>query len=505
MIQLDRTAPGSLVENLKNEILRRVRLGLLRPGDRLPPTRRLAHDLGVHRGTVTAAYEALREEGVLAGHVGRGTFVAAGLALAELGPARREDGEFRWLDHFAGFEPPVEDGTVSAAALIAADREVISFAGGVPDPALFPTESFREAINDALREEGSALLGYGPPEGHASFVRFLRGYLSERGGLSVGDDEVLVVNGSQQALDLIARTFLRPGDTVLVEEPSYFGALDLFRGYGARLVGVPVDTDGLRVDALETILARERPKLVYVMPTFQNPTGGCMSATRRQAMVRLSARYEVPVVEDDFDGELYYGEPPPPPLKSLPESQGVLYIGTPSKMLFPGLRIGWIVAAEPVVRRISRIRRMADLSGSSLLQAALARFAGTGALNRHTQLVRDAYGARVRKLLDALDRHMPQGVSWTRPQGGLSLLMTLPEETDSGALLPEAARAGVLYSPGRLYFVNGGARHLRLSFGNVPTDQVEEGARRLGAVLRRELARETTPPRRARGMAMPPV
>ena len=505
MIQIDRHAPGSLVENLKGEILRRIRLGLLRPGDRLPPTRRLAGELGVHRGTVTAAYEALREDGVLTGHVGRGTFVAMGLALADLGPARRENGEFRWQDHFAGFDPPVEDGVVSEAAVIAAGREVISFAGGVPDPALFPTDSFRQAVDAVLRDEGSALLGYGPPEGQASFVRFLRGYLGERGGLRLGDDELLVVNGSQQALDLIARAFLRPGDTVLVEEPSYYGALELFRGYGARLVGVPVDSEGLRVDALEMILARERPKLLYVMPTFQNPTGSCLSAERRPALVRLSARYEVPLVEDDFDGELYFGAPPPAPLKSLSDAQGVLYIGTPSKMLFPGLRIGWIAAAEPVIRRLSRIRRMADLSGSSLLQAALARFAESGALTRHTELVRDAYGRRVLRLLEALERHMPPGVSWTRPQGGLSLLLSLPEGLDAAALLPEAARAGVLYSPGRLFFVNDGARHLRLSFGNVATDKVEEGAKRLGGVLRREIAREKKAPRRARGEAFPPV
>jgi DNA-binding transcriptional MocR family regulator len=306
-------------------------------------------------------------------------------------------------------------------------------------------------------------------------------------------------------MDLVGRAFLRPGDTVLVEEPSYHGALELFRGYGIRFVTVPVDDEGVRVEEMEPVLARERPKLVYLMPTFQNPTGGCLSASRREHVVRLSDRYEVPVVEDDFDGELYFDSPPPPPLKSLPGSEGVLYIGTPSKMLFPGLRVGWIVAEEPVIRRLSRIKRVADLSGSPLLQAAFARFAGSGALGRHMTLVRRTYGERLSRLLEALARHMPPGVTWTRPRGGLSLLVSLPDGIDTSELLEEAAAEGVLYSPGRLFFVGDGGEHLRLSFGAVPTERVGEGVKRLARVVRRALGRPRGQPTRLRGVSLPPV
>jgi DNA-binding transcriptional MocR family regulator len=267
-----------------------------------------------------------------------------------------------------------------------------------------------------------------------------------------------------------------------------------------------VDEDGVRVEDMEPVIARERPKLVYVMPTFQNPTGSCLSEARRDALVRLSARYEVPVVEDDFDGELFYFERrPPAPLKSRAHSEGVIYIGTPSKMLFPGLRLGWIAAAEPVARRLARIRQIADLSGSPLLQAALARFAESGELDRHMPRVREAYGRRLARLIEALTRQMPQGVSWTRPRGGLSLLLTLPEGLDSGRLLTEAAAAGVLYSPGRMFFVGDGARYLRLSFGNVATERVEEGVKRLAGVLRRALDRKIASSPRARGVSLPPV
>jgi len=211
------------------------------------------------------------------------------------------------------------------------------------------------------------------------------------------------------------------------------------------------------------------------------------------------------VVEDDFDGELYFEGRPPAPLKSRPGSEGVIYIGTPSKMLFPGLRLGWIAAAEPVVRRLARIRQIADLSGSPLLQAALARFAESGELDRHMPRVREAYGRRLERLNEALVRHMPEGVTWTRPRGGLSLLLTLPEGLDSGRLLAEAARAGVLYSPGRMFFLGDGAQHLRLSFGNVATGRVEEGVKRLAGVLRGALGRKTASSPRVRGVSLPPV
>jgi len=492
------------VEQIKDEIERRVRSGLLRAGDRLPPARGLATELGVHRGTVAAAYSELAGEGVLASHVGRGTFVTEEAAQI-LPAAAPEGGAFRWRDHFGGFEPPAQRSEIEAALARDRDPGIISFVRNIPDEALFPTEAFRKSLNDVLREQGGPLLSYAAPEGHDVFLTFVREYLAQERGVTMGEDQLLIVNGSQQAMDLIARSFLRPGDTVLVEQPSYSGALDLFRAHGARLVTVPVDAGGVRVDEMESVLARERPKLLYVMPTFQNPTGSCLDPERRHEVVRLSARYEIPVIEDDFDGELYFDEAPPPPLKSIPGSEGVIYIGTPSKMLFPGLRVGWIAAEAPVVRRLSRVRRIADLSGSPLLQAGLARFAGTGALLRHMKRVRKAYGERMQRLLDGLSRDMPPGVTWTSPRGGLSVLVSLPEGQDSGELLRDGLEEGVLYTPGQMFYVNDGARHLRLSIGNVPTEQVGEGAKRLARVVRRGLGRGPRRNRTRNGLSLPTV
>lgn len=503
--ELDRAAPGSLKKKLREEILRQIRLGMVRPGDQLPPSRRLADDIEVNRGTVSAVYDDLVGDGILASHVGRGTFVTHDLPFDALGPMTRENGAIRWRDHFTSPESPVRERVLLADASARGDDDLISFAGLVPDASLFPAEAFRKSLNAVLREEGGPLLSYGPPDGHEEFLSFLTEYLSETRGIEVGDSELLVVNGSQQALDLMGRAFLRPGDTVLVEEPSYYGALEIFRGYGARLVGVPVDQDGIVVEGMESVLARERPKMIYVMPTFQNPTGSCLPPARREALVKLASRFEIPLIEDDFDGELYYDGPPPPALKTHPESDAVIYIGTPSKMLFPGLRIGWVVGPEPVIRHLSNIKQMADLSGSQLLQAALARFARSGGLKKHMTRVRDAYGERVTRLLRALEKHMPKGVTWTRPRGGLSLLITLPSGVDTGELLEEAVDKGVLFTPGRLFFVNDGTNHLRLTFGNIPTQDVEEGVKRLARVLRRALGRPGARTRAASSVSLPPV
>jgi DNA-binding transcriptional MocR family regulator len=502
---LDRETPGSLKEKLRGEILRQIRLGIMRPGDRLPPSRRLADDLSVNRGTVSAVYDELVDEGVLDSHVGRGTFVTADLSLDILGPAEIQNGEFRWRDHFTRFAEPSRERAFLTEVEGRERGSMISFVGMVPDESLFPTEPFRKALNAVLKSEGAGLLSYGPPEGHDGFLGFLRDYLARTRGVQVEENQVLAVNGSQQALDLIGRAFLRPGDTVLVEEPSYYGALEIFKGYGARFVGVPVDGHGIRVEGMESILARERPKLIYVMPTFQNPTGVTLSPARREALVQLATRYEVPLIEDDFDGELYYDAPPPPALKTQPDSDAVIYIGTPSKILFPGLRIGWVAASEPVVRHLSRIKQVADLSGSQLLQAALARFAQSGALATHMTRVRETYGDRARKLHLALERHMPPGVTWTRPQGGLSILVSLPGGLDASDLMEDAAAAGVLYTPGRMLFVGDGAAHLRLTFGKVPTDEVDEGVRRLARVIRRALGRRSERPRSHRRRTLPPV
>jgi 2-aminoadipate transaminase len=302
------------------------------------------------------------------------------------------------------------------------------------------------------------------------------------------------VNGSQQGFDLIARTLLDPGDAVAIEQPTYPRAMQVFRSFGAQLLAVDRDEGGPRVDRFERVLERHAPKLFYCQPSAHNPTGLTM---RREVGVRLlaaAARHQVPIVEDGFDGSLYYGERPPGPLKALDRDGVVIYIGTFSKILFPGLRLGWLVAPPAIAERLQAAKQLADLHTSALIQAAVHRFCERKLLDRHVARVAGEYTRRRGALLAALRRRMPEDVTWTEPAGGFSLLVTLPEGLEATAVLPRAIERGVAFTPGIAFWVDGaGERTLRLSFSSVTTAQIEEGVKRLAEVIK---SARRQPPRR---------
>jgi DNA-binding transcriptional MocR family regulator len=367
-------------------------------------------------------------------------------------------------------------------------ENLISFAGGMPDSGLFPTDAFRRVLNEVVRDEGDTLLQYYPVGGYPPLRRYLATYLL-RFGLEARPEDILIVNGSQQGFDLIARTLLDPGDAVAIEQPTYPRAMQVFRSFGAQLVPVDRDDAGPRVDLFERVLERHAPKMFYCQPSAHNPSGLTM---RREVGVRLlaaAARHQVPIVEDGFDGSLYYGERPPGPLKALDRDGVVIYIGTFSKILFPGLRLGWVVAAAPVIERLLGAKHLADLHTSALLQAAVHRFCERRLLDRHATRVAGEYGQRRTLLVDALRKRMPEGVTWTEAEGGFSLLMTLPAGLDATALLPAAIARGVAFTPGRPFFVDGGERTLRLSFSALPGRRIDEGVRRLADTIKAALKR----------------
>ncbi len=509
-ILIDRQSGSPLYQQVRDALHEMIRSGVLGPGDELPASRVLARSLGLNRGTVTTAYDDLVSRGLLDRHVGRGTYVAGreelAAALGELKPAPAPEGKrLPWKSLFV--YDPLEDRDPLAADMSAwtAQPGMISFAGGVPDASMFPSDDFRLALNRALREEGATLLQYGTMSGYRPFIDFLRHYLVER-GVGAVPEEILVVNGSQQGIDLISRTFVDPGDAIVVEDPSYYGALNLFRGLKPRLLPVPVDGEGLDVDALAVLLRKERPKLLYTMPTFQNPTGVSMSLSRRRRLLALAAEHNLPILEDDFDGDLIYEGDNLPPLRGLPGGRDVIYTSTFSKVLFPGIRLGWVVAAPAVIERLGAAKQAADLSTSLLFQAAMVHFAQGRRLTRHAEQVRAEYLKRRDLLLAALRKEMPEGVTWTRPAGGFSLLVRLPAPVDSAAILPKAASRGVLYTAGRLFTLSGDNRMLRLSFGNVNAALIHEGVKRLATVVREELGRaQKTGGRRAAGAIEAPV
>jgi DNA-binding transcriptional MocR family regulator len=494
LISLDRQSGKPLYAQIANHVRRLIETDVLKPGVKLPATRELAVDLGVDRTTIVAAYDELVAQGFATAHVGQGTFVAVHAARgpqhqSEAAAAESPPGDINWQQCFSRAARISADWRPPDVSAYRAREEMISFAGGMPDSSLFPIDAFRQVMHEVLRAEGQALLQYSPASGYPPLRRYLADYLVRK-GIVVTEADILIVNGSQQGLDLVARTLLDPGDRVVVEGPSYPGALQIFRAYQAEVLTVPVGDDGIRRDLVEGLVHRLAPKCLYVMPTFQNPTGATVSLEGRRELLAIAAKAQVPIIEDDFHNELRYDGAPVIPLRGLDRKGLVIAVGTFSKILFPGLRVGWIVAPPEVMERLIVAKRVSDFHTSALIQAAIYHFCRRRLLDRHMERMRLEYRRRRDTLLEALRQYCPAHVTWTHPQGGFSLLLTLPPGLDTQSLLPEAASAGVLYTPGPLFYADGGGRHqLRLSFSEIPAERIAEGVQRLSSVIAGALQR----------------
>jgi DNA-binding transcriptional MocR family regulator len=507
-IQLDRSKAIPLARQIEAEIERLIQTSLLAPGVKLPATRELAETLGVNRATVSLAYEELVAAGLAHAHVGQGTFVAPRQGAAPAPPAEPLrplaidwSGLFSRSARIIGAD---EERRRTLGAPTGLDSSVISFAGGMPDSDLFPTDAFRKVLNGVIRDEGDALLQYYPTGGYPPLRQYLSTYLL-RVGIEARPEEILIVNGSQQGFDLIARTLLDPGDMIAIEQPTYPRAMEVFRSFGAQLLAVPWDGEGPRADVLERLLERHSAKLFYCQPSAHNPTGMVITPPAGRRLLTAASRHQVPIVEDGFDGSLYYGPRPVAPLKASDREGVVIYIGTFSKILFPGLRLGWVVAPAPLRERLQAAKQLADLHTSALIQAAVHRFCDRRLLDRHVARVAREYGRRRDLLVGSLKRRAPEGTEWTEPRGGFSLLLTLPTGLQATALLPAAIERGVAFTPGDPFFVDGsGERTLRLSFSSVATSRIDEGVRRLMETIRVVQRRPLTH-RTREGVAVPVV
>jgi 2-aminoadipate transaminase len=490
-LALDRAAGRRypLGQQLVDELRRRVQAGSLGPGDRLPAVRGLASALKVTPETVAGAYKRLVDEGYLRGEVGRGTFVAAPPLSAEEDPlAPFEAG---------GSLPPFSAPQNRELLRLAARPGVVSFAASVAAPELAPVEALDRAISDTLREEGGAALQVGPTQGFPPLRAEIARLLAQRGLDHVDESTVCVTSGCQQGIDLAAKVFVGPGDAVLVEQPSFLGALEAFRARGARVVGVPVESDGLRVEALPALIQRHRPKLLYCMAAYQNPTGRSLSSEKRRALLRVAAAYDLPIVEDDSAG--FFNLDPacataPPSLKADDHAGYVIHLGTFSKLIAAGLRLGWLVAEPAVFDKLVAAKYASDLSSDALVQRAVYRLLAEGTLQAHLLQARSTYRRRRDVLLDALRRPgaLPPGAEFDPPEGGFNLWLELPREGPSSTeLFLEAVRRGVAFVPGPFFFSAGGsgpassaaARGLRLSYSALAPEQLERGVALLGEAI----------------------
>lgn len=402
-----------------------------------------------------------------------------------------------WDQHYAQRVQLMKSSAIRDLLKLTEQPEVISFAGGLPAAEIFPVEKVASATQKVLQERGMQALQYGPSEGYRPLLELIA-QTSSRDGLTLTPENIFIASGSQQGLDFVGRLLVNPGDRVLVESPTYMGALQAIAPYGADYITVPSDENGLCTDALEEMLAL-KPKLMYVLPNFQNPSGVTLSLERRKQLVELANRYGVPVVEDDPYSQLRFeGEPLPSLLtldSQLRKSEGepyrgnIIQLNTFSKVLTPGLRVAWIVASPELVRKLVQTKQGADLHTASLNQLIVHELLREGFIEQHIPLIRRTYGERRNIMLQAMEEHFPAGIRWTRPQGGMFLWVVLPEGLNSTELLREAVKENVAFVPGTPFHAQGGGENtLRLSFSNATPEQIREGIARLGRVFHKALA-----------------
>jgi len=366
---------------------------------------------------------------------------------------------------------------------------IISLGGGNPAPETFPIREFREACLYVLEHDASQALQYSVTEGYPPLRQFLAAKMNKY-GVPAEEENILIVNGSQQALDLIGKVFINPGDTILTDRPTYLGAIQAWNAYEARFVTVPVDEDGTRVDLVEEVLKREPVKFIYSLPNFQNPAGVTLSLERRHMLAGLAARYGVFLVEDDPYGELRFEGEDITPLVVL-HKENTIYLSTFSKTLSPGIRLGWIVAPARVLGKIVQAKQATDLHTSIFIQMVANDICQRGILRQHVKFIRDTYREHCMAMLTAMDKYMPPGVRWTRPQGGLFLWVILPDEVKTVDVLKAALEEKVAFIPGSAFYPEGGGEHtFRLTFATASPEMIDEAIKRLGRAIGTELVKQ---------------
>ncbi|MCC6793361.1 MAG: PLP-dependent aminotransferase family protein [Thermomicrobiales bacterium] len=467
--RLDRSTDTPLFRQLADALAEEITTGVLSAGSRLPSERELAEQLGLSRTTAMNAYRELEARGMVRGQVGRGTYVCA------IGH-HNGDTPFAWQGKVALSAQRTLDHTIRG--LVREDEgETISFAAGSSAQDLFPLEAFRALTNEMLDRHPATALGLGPTEGQ----RTLREAIAAR--YRVRPEQVLILTGSQQGLDLIARCLLDPGDVALVDRPGYLGAIQTFHAAGVHPIGW--DVRRADPDELEHLLQRYRPKLIYTNPTFNNPTGRTLPIGVRQEMLALAARYRVPIVEDEPYRDLYFRAAPPKMLRELDDQQLVIQLGTFSKALAPGLRLGWLIAPDGIVDQLTLVKQRSDLFGPGLSQLVVAELLRRGVFERHMQTLRTHHIERYRAAVTALERVAPAlRLSWSGVEGGVYLWIQTSTEIDTRLLATAAREAGVAIVAGESFYADGAGRHeFRLCFARQTPERIGEGIRRLARVI----------------------
>ncbi len=492
LVPIDRKSATPVFRQICDRVGEMVEAGTLKPGDRLPATRVLADHLSVHRTTVVRAFDELRALGYIEGRTGSYTTVRERprwprSRVSETSLPERDSSA--WTSRWNPGVRKLHGHPAMELAVPQPSPDRIDFEHLSADPALAPDGDMRKCLKHVLVRTRGLALDYTDAAGWYPLRETIAARMGHH-GIAVSPEEILITGGAQQALDLILRLLVKAGDTIAVEAPTYGMAHALFRLHGARPIEIPMSKDGMDLNRLERKLARERPRFVFTMPNFQNPTGITTPQAHRERLLSICEQHNLPIVEDGFEEEMKYFGQAVLPVKSMDAHGIVLYVGTFSKVVFPGLRLGWIAAPRTVIEPLTDVHHAACLAGNTLSQAAAARFCSGGEYELHLRRVHRVYRRRMQTMLRCLELHMPKGCSWTMPEGGYTIWLTLPPtELSEEELVQRCAEAGVMVSAGNRYFLRPHkAAHFRLSISQVDQVKIEEGCQRLGRVLAEGLA-----------------
>lgn len=488
LLALQRDSHTPLYTQIVTEVRRMITDGALKVGDRLPANRELAKTLGVNRNTVITAYAELAADGLITSRVGSGTYISRVPAPAPASRIREQapPSPMSWESLLS---VQSRDNWLQEMSSYDGRRDVIPLALALPSADLFPLDDFRRCVDRVLRRQGRVLLQLGTTSGYAPLQEYIASQLA-LSGVKVSPDEVLITNGCQQSLDLIRQILVEPGEEVALENPTYPGALSVFCGASSKYFSVPVGDNGIDLNVLEDVLSQRRAKLIYVVPSFQNPTGVTMNPKSRRRLIGIAERYRVLIVEDDIYRELRYDGPDVPPLKALDEHGLVIYISSFSKVGFPGLRVGWIAAPRIVIDHLNRVKQRSDLHASLLAQAAIHEFARRGLLAKHIKRVKKAYAQRRDAMLESMEKHFPDEARWNRPEGGMSVWVRLPDSLNSNQLLLQAVENGVTFISGDHFYASSPQQNMmRLSFTMAGPQSIEEAVKRLGGLMKSRLVK----------------
>ncbi|WP_164553264.1 PLP-dependent aminotransferase family protein [Brevibacillus marinus] len=473
-LRLDPQKRLPLYKQISQQTEQLVHEGKLKPGVRLPSERKMAEMLKVSRMTITLAYEDMKARGIVRSQQGSGTFIMRGPRI------EHSEQAVTWHTQFA-YETGKINYAMEEVMRFGRDPRLIPLAGVGTAPDVHPGIELSQFFAEHLRRNPMLLQLPTPTQGYEPLRQDLRGWLAES-GIHAAPEETMIVSGAMQGLDLISRLFLGPGDYVIVEDPGLPAASDAFAASGAKILRITLDEQGIRTESLENLLMQFPVKFIYVNPTFHNPTGITMSLERREHLLALAKRYGVPIVEDDPTGLLYYGKKPTPPLKAMDRDDLVIYLRTFSKYVFPGLRVAVLVAPEPIVSNLLKVKQRIDLHSNNLSQIAVHAFLLEGRLQRHLERLRSAYAARISLLEEMLSAY--PDIQCQFPQGGVFLWCKLPPHIRAERLLQIAIRKGVAFVPGNwLSGVGLGDHHLRLAFTHPSLDLLKEGIKRIGEAI----------------------